>query len=67
MVPLLDMYRTGMTFMTGRVNAREAIPSVLRLVQEKKLRPELFTTLVAGWEDAPQAMMERTTKVVIKR
>ena len=67
MVPLLDMYRTGMTFMTGRVNAREAIPSVLKLVQEGKLRPELFTTLVADWEDAPQAMMERTTKVVIKR
>lgn len=67
LVPLLDMYGKGMTFVTGRVNAREGIPHVLQLVKEERLHPELFNTLVADWEDAPQALMEQTTKVVVKR
>jgi alcohol dehydrogenase len=32
-----------------------------------KFKPEKVTTLVANWDDAPRAFLERTTKVVVKR
>lgn len=32
-----------------------------------KFKPEKVTTLVANWDDAPLALLERTTKVVVKR
>lgn len=66
-VPLLEMYTTGVTFQTGRVNARQAIPQVLDLVQNGRFHPENITTAVAKWEEAPEAMMAFTTKVVITR
>jgi hypothetical protein len=38
---------------------------VLRLVASGRFKPELVTTLLAEWDDAP--FLERTTKVVIRR
>jgi alcohol dehydrogenase len=66
-VPLLDMYDADVTFKTGRSNAGAFIPSVLELVQSGRLHPERVTTKWAGWEEAPQALCEPSTKVVVLR
>ena len=67
-LPLLEMYTKGITFRTGRVNARPAMPHVLELAASGALRPELVTTRVVGWEDAGDALLAGDwTKLVIER
>ncbi len=67
-LPLLAMYTKGITFRTGRVNARTAMPHVLELTASGKLHPELVTSRVVGWADAADALVARDwTKLVIER
>jgi threonine dehydrogenase-like Zn-dependent dehydrogenase len=67
-LPLLEMYTKGITFKTGRANARPAIGHVLELAASGALRPELVTTRVVGWADAAGALVQRDwTKLVIER
>lgn len=67
-LPLLEMYTKGITFRTGRANARQAMPHVLELAASGALRPELVTTNVVTWSEAPEALLERGwTKLVIER
>ncbi len=67
-LPLLEMYTKGITFKTGRANAREAMPHVLELAASGAVHPELVTTGVVAWSDAPAALLERDwTKLVIER
>jgi threonine dehydrogenase-like Zn-dependent dehydrogenase len=67
-LPLLEMYTKGITFRTGRANAREALPHVLALAAAGDLHPELVTTRVVGWAEAAEALLERGwTKLVIER
>jgi alcohol dehydrogenase len=56
-LPLLDMYVTGVTLRTGRSHARPSIPSILQLVEQKRLRPELITSNTIPWADLPQALL----------
>jgi alcohol dehydrogenase len=67
-LPLLEMYTKGITFKTGRANAREAMPHVLELAAAGAIRPELVTSRVVGFADAADALLERDwTKLVIER
>jgi alcohol dehydrogenase len=67
-LPLLEMYSKGITFKTGRANAREAMPHVLELAASGALHPELVTTSVVAWADASDALLEGGwTKLVIER
>jgi alcohol dehydrogenase len=67
-LPLLEMYTKGITFRTGRANARPAMPHVLELTASGALHPELVTTKTVGWADAADALLERDwTKLVIER
>jgi threonine dehydrogenase-like Zn-dependent dehydrogenase len=67
-LPLLEMYSKGITFHTGRANAREAMPHVLELAHSGALHPEKVTSRVVGWQDAPAALAEGDwTKLVIER
>jgi threonine dehydrogenase-like Zn-dependent dehydrogenase len=67
-LPLLEMYTKGITFKTGRANAREAMGHVLELTASGALRPERVTSSVVSWADAPDALMECDwTKLVIER
>jgi threonine dehydrogenase-like Zn-dependent dehydrogenase len=62
------MYTKGITFKTGRVDARTAMPHVLELSASGALRPELVTTRVVDWTDAADALLEGGwTKLVIER
>lgn len=67
-LPLLEMYTKGITFRTGRANAREAMPHVLDLAARGAIHPELVTTSVVPWADGADALLESGwTKLVIAR
>jgi alcohol dehydrogenase len=67
-LPLLEMYMKCVTFVTGRVHARPAIPHVLELTGAGKLAPEQVTSRVVDWDDAAAALLERDwTKLVFRR
>jgi len=67
-LPLLEMYTKGITFHTGRANARTAMPHVLELAGTGALHPELVTTRTVGWSDAADALLESGwTKLVFER
>jgi threonine dehydrogenase-like Zn-dependent dehydrogenase len=66
-LPLLEMYTRGITFRTGRVNARAVIPEVLDLVVSGRLRPEQVTASVVAWDDAATALAALEAKTVVVR
>jgi alcohol dehydrogenase len=66
-VPLYDMYLNGVSFRTGRGHARPVIPALLELVAAGRFHPELVTSQVADWEDAPQALSDPPRKLVLTR
>ena len=65
-VPLLEMYTKGITFVTGRVHARPAIPTVLELISTGALDPVPVTRRTLAWDDA-EALPEERVKTVISR
>ena len=66
-IPLMSMYANDSTLHTGISHPRASLPEVLKLIKSGKFKPEHITTLLADWEDADQAFLERTTKVVVHR
>jgi alcohol dehydrogenase len=67
-LPLLEMYTKGITFRTGRVHAREALPHVLELAARGAIEPQRVITRVVAWDDAGAALRECDwTKLVIER
>jgi threonine dehydrogenase-like Zn-dependent dehydrogenase len=67
-MPLLEMYTKGITFITGRANARETMPHVLDLAASGALAPEKVTSSVVPWDQAPDALAAGDwTKLVIER
>jgi threonine dehydrogenase-like Zn-dependent dehydrogenase len=66
-LPMLEMYTRGITFRTGRVNARTVIPHVLDLVASGRLRPQLVTSAVVEWDQADVALAELSAKTVVTR
>jgi threonine dehydrogenase-like Zn-dependent dehydrogenase len=66
-IPLFEMYLGDVTFKTGRAHARSIIPEVLNLVQSGRLQPQRVTSETATFEDAIDALLGFTTKLVITR
>ena len=66
-IPLMQMFLNCSTLHTGISHPRANLPEVLALIESRKFQPEKITTLLAGWEDAAEAFLERTTKVVVHR
>ena len=66
-VPLMQMYANDSTLRTGIAHPRATLPDVLELIASRKFRPEMITTLLADWDDAAEAYLERTPKVVVHR
>jgi threonine dehydrogenase-like Zn-dependent dehydrogenase len=64
-LPLLEMYTRGCTLHTSRCDARALIPDVLALIAAGKLDPSLVTSAVVGFDDAPEALVEPPTKLVL--
>jgi alcohol dehydrogenase len=66
-VPLLEMYTKGITFHTGVVHARPAMPPVLELIAAGRFKPELVTRQLVAWDDAAEALRDHVGKHVIAR
>jgi alcohol dehydrogenase len=66
-LPLMQMFTNSSTLHIGVAHHRADLPGLLAFLQTGKFKPEKVTTLVANWDDAPRAFLERTTKVVVKR
>lgn len=66
-LPLFELYTRGVHLHIGRAMARPAIPAILDLVAASRLRPQLVTSATVAWDDAPEALLEPTTKLVISR
>ncbi len=66
-LPLLEAYTKGLTFHTGRVHARPAMPEVLELMAAGRFAPELVTAQLVAWGDAAEALAEHTAKLVVTR
>lgn len=66
-MPLVDMYVNGAHFVTGLSNARVDAQKVLKLIEEKKLKLETITTRLDRWENARDAFLSRSAKVIVER
>jgi alcohol dehydrogenase len=66
-LPLMQMYANSMTLHVGISHPRRDLPDVIELVRQGVFDPLKVATLVADWEDAPQAFTTRTTKVIVAR
>ena len=66
-VPMAEMYMKGVTFLTGRVQARHLMPEVLELIRAGRFDPSHVTTETAAWDDAADAIVHYTTKLVVTR
>lgn len=65
-LPFLDLYNNGGRLEIERVRSREWIPEILRVIQERGFAPGAVVTRTADWKDAAEAMLEPTTKLVVR-
>ncbi len=66
-LPLWKMYMTSATLHVGVSHPSANLPAVLPLIERGLFDPALVSTLVADWGDAPRALLEHSTKVVVRR
>jgi threonine dehydrogenase-like Zn-dependent dehydrogenase len=66
-MPLMKMYSNGITFKTGLANARTDAEKVLALIKQNKINLELVTTKLDTWDNATNAFLSRTSKVIVTR
>jgi alcohol dehydrogenase len=66
-VPLLEMYTTGVTLVTGRATARHHLPEVLEHIAAGHLHLEAVTTATVPWAQAREAVTDWQTKLVVER
>jgi threonine dehydrogenase-like Zn-dependent dehydrogenase len=66
-VPLLEMYTRGITFHVSRADSRRYLPAVLDLVEAGSLDPLTIPTTIVPWDQAADAWLEPSTKLVLAR
>jgi alcohol dehydrogenase len=66
-VPLAHMYAQGITLKIGRVNARASLPACLAHVEAGHYHPEAVLTRRVAFDDAHEAMLDPTMKIVFLR
>jgi threonine dehydrogenase-like Zn-dependent dehydrogenase len=66
-LPLMQMYANSATLHVGISHPRAVLPQVIALLQNSSFDPLKVTTLIADWDDAPNAFTSDTTKVVVCR
>src|SRR5262249_25364355 len=67
LLPLLDMFTQGVTFVTGRPHVRELMPEVLELIRDGRFDPDPMTVNRVDWEDAEEALSDLRAKTVVAR
>ena len=66
-LPVMDMYATSATLNVGVSSVRPHLPELLHFIATSGFRAEDVTSLVADWDDAPEAYTAHTTKLVLRR
>jgi alcohol dehydrogenase len=66
-IPILQMYMTTATLSTGRAPSRRLLEPVLELIASGAIDPSEVTSETAIWDDAPEALLGYTTKLVVTR
>lgn len=66
-IPVMDMYATSATLEVGVSSVRPHLPELLDFFATSTFAAEKVTSLLADWEDAPQAYTAHTTKLVLHR
>jgi alcohol dehydrogenase len=64
-LPLFEMYTRGIHLHTGRVNSATVLPEVLELVASGRVDPAAVTSRVVSFDDAPAALADPPTKLVV--
>lgn len=65
-LPLQDMYWKGITFRIGRPNVRAQMEPLLALCADG-FDPSLLETVVAPFDDAPEAFLDEAVSVAVSR
>ena len=66
-VPVMDMYATSATLKIGISHVRPVLPELLDFIATSEFPAERVTSLLADWDDAPEAYAAPTTKLVLHR
>jgi threonine dehydrogenase-like Zn-dependent dehydrogenase len=66
-LPLWNMYLKSATLHVGVAHARMHVPAVLELIARGAFDPSLLAPLVGDWNDADRILLERATKVIVRR
>lgn len=66
-LPVMDMYATSAALKVGVSSTRPHLPELLDFVATTGFAAEKVTSLLADWEDAPEAYTAHTTKLVLHR
>jgi threonine dehydrogenase-like Zn-dependent dehydrogenase len=66
-IPILQMFMTSVTMSTGRAPSRQLLEPVLELIASGAIDPTQVTSETATWDDAPEALLGYTTKLVVTR
>jgi threonine dehydrogenase-like Zn-dependent dehydrogenase len=64
---LVEMYVKGVNFKIGLANARTDAESILKLLKRIEIPFELATTKLGSWNNAEDAFLTETTKVIVQR
>ncbi|WP_128546201.1 zinc-dependent alcohol dehydrogenase [Larkinella soli] len=66
-LPLWEMYLKSATLKVGISHPLRDIPKALDLMMHKGFQPQKVTTLLAYWEQAEEAYLAKTTKLILHR
>lgn len=66
-LPVMDMYATSASLHVGVSHVRPVLPELLDFIASSQFPAERVTSLLADWEDAPEAYGAHTTKLVLHR
>jgi alcohol dehydrogenase len=61
------LYTLGIEFHIGRAHSASLLPEVVELVAIGALQPDLVTTKIIDWADAPAHYLDPTVKLIVTR
>lgn len=66
-MPLGRLYTLGIRFHVGRAHSSSMLPDVMALVASGRLRPGEVTSRVAPWDEAANAWLQPSRKLIVTR
>ena len=67
LLPLMQMHAIGVTFRIGLCNARDGATHVAELIRDGRLSLTPATTKVDDWDNAINAFLGDSTKIIVHR